>query len=937
MMTNDAFSDTFNDLTGRRPFPWQEKLYAHLLQAKPDGSHIPNVTNLPTGMGKTSILAVWLIALAHGAQVPRRLVYVVNRRTVVDQTTVEAERLKKAVETGKLPGVSGLAVSTLRGQYADNHKWSDDPSLPAIICGTVDMIGSRLLFSGYRIGFKSRPLHAGFLGQDALLVHDESHLEPAFQRLVESIKKEQHHLEQSEKLPWPKLHVMALSATTKHGDDDAIEDQELFGLTVEEKNPPQDIPDPPIEPVHHLWRRLKAVKKLQLHGYEEKMLVDKVVSRALSHKEFGRAILVFMHGVKGAADVADGLRKALEKDTGKSKKPPSVITLTGTMRGLERDELVRNNVFVRFLQESDRSQDVTPAQGTVYLVCTSAGEVGVNLTADDMVCDLSTFDSMAQRLGRVNRFGDRRDTQVDVFHPDPETFDETKPNPQRKATLELLHRLHGDASPKALMTLMESLSSDQQQAAFAPEPIILPATDILFDAWALTSVNQPLPGRPPVAPYLHGVADWEPARTSVAWREEVEVIDENLLQREGEQFPKKLLDDYPLKPHELLNDTTERVYDALSGLAKHAECDWPVWIIGDSAEVTIKPLSKLLEGIKKQVIERLADCTILLPPSLGGLTAQGMLDGKPPNPNGPSATLDVADQWFDDDQQGCVRRIGENDHQRRVRHMGKHIPPDRMTLIRKIDIRMENEDSELSDREIEQENDSPSIHESTETSGETGVWYWYTRPNDAPDATLASLSPVTWKDHTDAVVLRTTRMVKRLNLPEELQQAVILAAELHDLGKQRESWQRSIGNPNPNSLPWYAKSGKPEDGKRWKGQYINGYRHEFGSLLDILDTKLPHLACLNELSEPMRDLALHLIATHHGYARPHFTQDGTIDQNHPKSKADEIAVDVMRRFARLQRLYGRWGLAYLESLLRAADWAASANSTSSHSNGKAKG
>ena len=29
-----------------------------------------------------------------------------------------------------------------------------------------------------------------------------------------------------------------------------------------------------------------------------------------------------------------------------------------------------------------------------------------------MVCDLSTFDSMAQRLGRVNRFGIFLDTRV---------------------------------------------------------------------------------------------------------------------------------------------------------------------------------------------------------------------------------------------------------------------------------------------------------------------------------------------------------------------------------------------------------------------------------------------------------------------------------------------------------------------------------------------
>ena len=84
-----------------------------------------------------------------------------------------------------------MAISTLRGQFADNREWSADPSRPAVIVGTVDMIGSRLLFGGYGIGFKTRPLHAGFLGIDALLVHDEAHLEPAFQQLIEAIGDEQ--------------------------------------------------------------------------------------------------------------------------------------------------------------------------------------------------------------------------------------------------------------------------------------------------------------------------------------------------------------------------------------------------------------------------------------------------------------------------------------------------------------------------------------------------------------------------------------------------------------------------------------------------------------------------------------------------------------------------------------------------------------------------
>ncbi len=102
----------------------------------------------------------------------------------MDQATEEATRLREFVEAnlsmkaGLSLGSKMLPVSTLRGQLVDNREWLEEPSLPAIIVGTVDMIGSRLLFEGYRVSRKMRPYHAGLLGADTLVVLDEAHLVP---------------------------------------------------------------------------------------------------------------------------------------------------------------------------------------------------------------------------------------------------------------------------------------------------------------------------------------------------------------------------------------------------------------------------------------------------------------------------------------------------------------------------------------------------------------------------------------------------------------------------------------------------------------------------------------------------------------------------------------------------------------------------------------
>jgi CRISPR-associated endonuclease/helicase Cas3 len=276
---------------------------------------------------------------------------------------------------------------------------------------------------------------------------------------------------------------------------------------------------------------------------------------------------------------------------------------------------------------------------------------------------------------------------------------------------------------------------------------------------------------------------------------------------------------------------------------------------------------------------------VVLPPSLGGLSPTGTLgDGAP------QETLDVADELYLDGKQLRKRNwVGEE-------------PPPAMRLVRTIDTNPEtdkaDEPDEAEDRAVEYRHRR-----------------WYVRPKSADDDGSKTVSgdPVTWNDHTNQVTTHATQIGENLGLPAHLQKALELAARFHDLGKKRELWQMSIGNPHPTD--WHAKSGKD-----WKPFDFSLYRHELGSLLDA---QAEHE--FQELPDDLQDLVLHLIAAHHGRARPHFPREEAFD---PDPKGNDLAAlvsETPRRYARLQRKYGRWGLAYLESLLRAADYAASAN------------
>jgi CRISPR-associated endonuclease/helicase Cas3 len=845
--------DAFKALTDHSPFPWQVELFKKFARGE-----IPPSCNLPTGLGKTNVIAIWLIALAYGEyKLPRRLVYVMNRRTVVDQATHEVEKLRENLGKAGLSEPlsqlcaiahdTPLAISTLRGQFADNGEWCADPARPAIIIGTVDMIGSRLLFSGYGLGFRRKPLHAGFLAQDTLLIHDEAHLEPAFQELLVAIHREQQRCKEL-----GTFRVLELSATSRGT-------TEPFGLTTEERNPPEIVPDPPAEPIHHVWRRLTAKKKVYLHkNVDQKKLSDEITQLALKYKESKEAVLVFVQKVEDVEKTGARLKKEKQK----------CQQLTGTLRGLERDALVRDPIFARFLPPSNRPDGMTSTEGTVYLVCTSAGEVGVDISGDHLVCDLSTFESMAQRFGRVNRFGDRDDTEIHVVYPN-DFDDKDELDCCRKLTLALLKRLNSDGSPAAL----GRLSATERFAAFAPTPGVPPTTDILFDSWAMTTIRGKLPGRPPVERYLHGIRDWELPETYVAWREEVGIIKGHLLER---YKPENLLADYPLKPHELLRDRSDRVLKHLLTIAERYP-DYPLWLLYDEDYIEVLTLRELADRDKKN---RINYRTVLLSPSVGGLQ-DGLLKGESEDAD------DIADEWYENTKKQVRRRIRVwgDDPQFNNKTRG-------MRLIRRIDLLPDQQDE-----------DAPGPS-----------WHWFERPGNADnEGSKSGQEHIPWQDHTDDVARNATQIARALKLPSELREALRLAAKFHDLGKKREIWQRSIGNPEPKN--WLAKSGrtmKPVD--------LTDYRHEFGSLLDIQGEDEFQIQ-----PDEVKDLILHLIAAHHGWARPHFEPAAYDPPPTTTASNEEMAVEVIRRFGRLQQRFGRWGLAYLESLLRAADYAASAN------------
>ena len=908
------FDGRFRALTCHAPFGWQRRLFEeHFMHGD-----LPSALDLPTGLGKTSVMAIWYLARRAGARVPRRLVYVVDRRAVVDQATAVAESIKKESCD------SALRISTLRGRYADNREWLEDPAAPAIIVGTVDMIGSRLLFEGYGVSRGMRPYHAGLLGADTLAVLDESHLVPPFERLLERIARDRDEdndlgpKEAKDRDLIPRFRLLPLSATGRDRGGD------VFRLTE------QDRKDPVVK------ARLEAKKRLVFKKLEEKpaeededksdqkpdgeknKLEDKLAEEAWALSGEGKApvrIAIYCNSRKVAEKTKEAIGKKL-KEYNKNKMesaqipPKNVQLFVGARRVKERQDVKETLEDLGFFSGNDAPDKAA------FVIATSAGEVGVDLDADHMVMDLVPFERMVQRLGRVNRLGGRDAKVIAIY----ENEDEPKPkkpnaptNEEQRAIIawrafKVLKKLpcYGDdshnASPDALGDLKDRLAKDMIFGASSPDPLYPALTRPLLDAWSMTSLKEHT-GRPEVQPWLRGWIDGDPPQTTLVWRKFLPVRVQG-----GVASEREVADFFAaVPPHltEVIEVPTYRVHEWLLKLAKagtvekaggNASSDGegntdaadPAPLneqkivaigLGRSGEdAELFTIDGLITAAKskndKEILKRsIGNRTLILDARMGGLSEDGLFD---PRKEKLVSTPDTDDAW--------ETVIGF-----RVRS----ITPDAENPDADwhkpylFDLRRDGEGRPLRQLRVEKYRDATATEEERSLS-----------PKQAQKL----------EEHQEWAARKAGKLVGLLELPDNIGKAVVLAARLHDEGKKATNWQRAF---SAGADGVYAKTRGP-----FLRSVLAGYRHEFGSLTHVEQDDV-----FKALPNDLKDLVLHLVAAHHGHARPVIETAGCDDG--PPSQLTARARDVALRFARLQKRFGPWGLAWLETILRAADAQAS--------------
>lgn len=940
------FDSFMRQVHGHPPFPWQLQEVEEALERET----WPSLVDVPTGLGKTSMLdiAVFLLAMSAGGEAPtslgrRRIYMVVDRRIVVDQAEQHGQLIADALDNAepgticqevaeRLRSLSSaragdpvLRVVKMRGGVTWDAAWLPRPDLPAIVTGTVDQVGSRLFFRGYGVSARRRPIDAALVGTDSVIMIDEAHLAQAFTAALASASK----LDHSEVLGLPSTSIIHLSATAA---------EQSNGWSV------------PFDEEAHLrsptaGRRLQATKTLSFVDSSEKRIVREMVGRAVELTDRpGARVLVVCNTVNRAREVYDALGSK------KSSCAAETMLLMGRSRPLDRERIAER---VTELFEAEREQTPAPA----VLVATQTIEVGIDLDATDMVTETAAWDALVQRFGRVNRRGDFPEATVTVIEDNakkPPVYGQTK-----SMTAEFLRESVSDGldvSPLALRHLGVPGGLTAEPPLL---PVLLPAQ---LDAWARTN---PVPSNdPPLDPYLHGIKRTT-AQITVVWRD-------GLVDALGELIPANeagvAVDSLPVRSEECVELSLRAVREWLLNGKKPS-------IMADVDEFDDIPFSE--EESDALVLRRAADAAwqwvssaslrpgdlIVVPSCYGGLDRFGW------NPANRESVSDVAElaslrrgravlrldaglggrlglepppmltesraAWSNSEDpaerdaaaQHLVETVREWVRSGAVPADGSPWTADDIADLGKA---FSREGARVSGSDDRAADPVPLLHASSSTMGWRGV-------DEGMPADSSSLSRrVSLADHLRAVGARSEQIADDLGLPPELRRVIVDAARWHDLGKADPRFQAMLfgGSEIAAELAEapLAKSGmSPGDrAQRLRALRLSGLpkgaRHEAWSEAIVA----AHLDGLEKPYPGDEDLLLHLVASHHGHARPLLppvddrgthSLDADIDdiRVHDVALPKGVRLADADRFTELNARYGRWGLALLEVIVRCAD------------------
>jgi CRISPR-associated endonuclease/helicase Cas3 len=939
------FAPFFAAVHGVPPFPWQQRLIEKV--AADGGWSEAAVIDVPTGSGKTAVLDVALFHLALEAdrrtdrRAPMRIAFVVDRRIVVDDAAGRARRIARALAVAapdtvvwrvaeRLRQLAGtdtpLVVSVLRGGMPREPDWARSPSQPTIVCSTVDQVGSRLLFRGYGVSDALKPIHAGLLGADCLIVLDEAHMSTPFCEVLSAVGRYRSEVWRDQQrghgAPWA---VVQMTATPdgSGGRRFALSHEDLANET--------------------LARRLRAPKPVRLvvtadttkssddggneWAADTVRLTDTLVAQTLEAVDALRqagvqqpAVAVVVNRVGRARAVFDRLAGRLA--TG-SITP---LLMIGPSRPIDRDDLVGRLGSIR---TGESLQDgVRALAAAIVLVATQCIEVGVDIDLDGMVTEHAPLSALRQRLGRLNRAG-REIVPYGAIVAAKRTLSPRYTDPvygsALRPTWEYLNRI-AQTSPTSrlplvdfgIVSLAETMIRTPPVDAVNPEaqhaPVLLPAH---VDLLAQTA---PMPNADPeVSLFLHG-PNTEPDTVSVVWRADLELPARGEIGAGAERV-RRLLYLLPPRARESVQLPVSAVKRWLGGVEDGSE-------VADAPASGPEPDSTTRMGgnrvfrwngdderstwIASREI-RPGD-TIVVPADYGGIDIYGWNPrqrGPVDDPNAPrvrdlgrAAALPYAGRWFvvrvvpaltTDGASGAVLRdeLAESASEPRWtvvrdRLLALPLDPEIAADLRRLDFARRGavdvyrnlyaaDDGRpggivfVARFGLESRASDPLVADPA-SPAEGGA-----EPSTESDLTGSILTQaVSLREHTAAVERTARDFAERAGLPTPRVRDVALAARFHDRGKGDARWQAWLcgsdpfGDPSEDRMP-LAKSGRTIPREAWRAADLPAHwRHEALSVrLAIQDD------ALNAADDP--ELVLWLVGTHHGYGRPLFPHQDELD------------------------------------------------------------